>query len=177
MNRISSQIRLRLRVHLVVGLVEAGIRAPIRSAMERAAGRPADSTKTKREKEMFERILGSKPASLIGTPLPLCNNCTKPEGPLGSTTIAPDAPKKRKNIHGAKAPMSHGIINLSQKLGLDRKPECPLKSIKRGLHRTYEKCQFESAFRRVALYHHDSLISTSARPLWLPRFCGARGWA
>jgi hypothetical protein len=47
-----------------------------------------------------------------------------------------------KNIHTPKARMFIRINELSQKWGLDRKPECPLGSTKGGLHRMHERCKF-----------------------------------
>ena len=43
--------------------------------------------------------------------------------------------RTRKKHPPPKAGMSHGINNMSQKGGLDRKLESPLESTKRGLHR------------------------------------------
>jgi hypothetical protein len=48
----------------------------------------------------------------------------------------------QKNIHTRKARISGGINNLSQKRGLHRKPECPLESIKGGLHRMRQRRRF-----------------------------------
>ena len=70
------------------------------------------------------------------------DNCTNPVNPMDSIFIASKTPENAKNIHAAKAGMSHRISKISQKWGLDRKPECPLKSIKRGLHLEHESCRF-----------------------------------
>jgi hypothetical protein len=52
----------------------------------------------------------------------------------------------QKNIHTPKAEMLSGISDLSQKWGLDPKPECPLESTKVGLHRMHERRRFWSKY-------------------------------
>ena len=46
-------------------------------------------------------------------------------------------PENTQKTSTSKAGMSHGINNMSQKGGLDRKLECPLESTKLGLHRMH----------------------------------------
>jgi len=72
----------------------------------------------------------------------LRNNCTKPVNPMGLTLSSRGGRENAKNIHTPKARMSHGISEISQKWGLDRKPECPLGSTKGGLHRRRERRVF-----------------------------------